>query len=614
MDSGVIAFDNLITKFGGETRTSWIRAVVVKDVSGVFNTLTAEIQIGPMPDSWSSRYWHYEQCDFISDHIDTCELMKTLSGDSETGLRLGQRDISFRTKQHQVQWRRIPSGSQYDRERLLCPYELFTIQLDTPDLLQGPQGYLIGSEETSSFPMFSVAYDAFFHGNYQTTGSQIPNLGQIELRVIDERTRIAGVGKSGSALQVTVEGSELIGKQLEMNSATERRILNLNEAGVVEIPLMSDVLPADAWIWIKDQGDWLDFRSLQSWGGHLSLDVVFSEEDQAATENANSVPNSPSKWLRDRSIDSARRALTYYVAGESGDFYLFAGRAIELAAKSRLASRNPVLLAPRDAFVDALALLDASDDFERLPTGTRTVSAMEAVKRVVLMHKAFANDQESIIELLRIRNGEVHVGLIDKTQQHRTVVTFLRAISGLLEVAPGDRDELWFPHHGLVRAILDQNSERVNRDVHLKISAAIERFKRIEALTKDQREAVVAMIERSAEEREVDQAEVTCPACQSSAVASGINEVEVGEPDFNRDGTVLGIQTSLTFWAWSLRCDLCGLQLDNQDELLAAGVPESWENLDKNVMRAILENEGTIAEYADLSGYEPDEDEFDEES
>ena len=40
------------------------------------------------------------------------------------------------------------------------------------------------------------------------------------------------------------------------------------------IPL-PDGLPSDAWLWLKNGPEWLDFRSLTPWGGYLSSDIEF---------------------------------------------------------------------------------------------------------------------------------------------------------------------------------------------------------------------------------------------------------------------------------------------------------------------------------------------------
>jgi predicted HTH transcriptional regulator len=52
-------------------------------------------------------------------------------------------------------------------------------------------------------------------------------------------------------------------------------VVEVARAGRTSIALPAG-LPTEAWLWLKNEDEWLDFRSLGYWGGHRSSDV---EED-----------------------------------------------------------------------------------------------------------------------------------------------------------------------------------------------------------------------------------------------------------------------------------------------------------------------------------------------
>jgi hypothetical protein len=302
--------------------------------------------------------------------------------------------------------------------------------------------------------------------------------------------------------------------------------------------------------------------------------------------------------------------LSLYVSDELRDFLLFAGHAIELACKALLADQNLAFLAPERSFPATLALWKFRDDIERLPTGTPTIGAKEAFQRLTVLHPAMEEFRGGVAELLAQRNGEVHLGVIDATTQGRTIVSFVKAMNVLLGVSDDEFDNFWSPHSELVKTILDDNAKQVQRAVQLKISAAIEQFKVIQSLPPGQREAVVSVISGQQSEPEIDEATVKCPACESVALATGANELEVGEVSVHRDGTIEGVESWLEFTPLSLKCPYCGLHLENRAELVAADIESSWINDNEDVKQAIMEVAPAVYEYPDLSDYRDNVDEY----
>ena len=262
------------------------------------------------------------------------------------------------------------------------------------------------------------------------------------------------------------------------------------------------------------------------------------------------------------------------------------------------------------AFSTTLALWKFRDDIERLPTGTPTIGAKEAFQRLTVLHPAMEELRSGVTELLAQRNGEVHLGVIDATIQSRTIVSFVKAMNALLGVSQDEFDEFWSPHSELVRTILDDNAKQVQRAVQLKISAAKEQFKVIQSLPPGQREAVVSVISGQQLEPEMDEAPVKCPACGSAALATGANELEVGEVSVHRDGSIEGVESSLEFTPLSLKCPYCGLHLENRAELVAAGVESSWINDNEEVKQAFMDVGPSVYENLDLSDFRDNIEEY----
>jgi hypothetical protein len=201
------------------------------------------------------------------------------------------------------------------------------------------------------------------------------------------------------------------------------------------------------------------------------------------------------------------------------------------------------------------------------------------------------------------RNGEAHLGIIDSTLQRRAFNSFLQGFNVILDP---DREAFWSPHYEFVRATLDENAQQVQQVVAFKISQARERYRQIESLPPEQREAILAIVASPTSDHSLDESPVECPACKSRAVAIGLNAVEYDEPDFGKEGPVGG-GIWLSFTPESLKCAVCGLALDNPEELFHAGVKDSWQNEDDDVVAAFRERESKLWEFADYDDLLPDD-------
>jgi hypothetical protein len=103
-----------------------------------------------------------------------------------------------------------------------------------------------------------------------------------------------------------------------------------------------------------------------------------------------------------------------------------------------------------------------------------------------------------------------------------------------------------------------------------------DRYGRLDA---EVRSAVLAGIEDSYNPTKYDDDLVDCPACTGRAITHGSYDV-TWEPDWDyADGEsyIAGAYPVVTYAPGYLKCNVCGLELDGEDQLRAAGIADSWQ-------------------------------------
>jgi hypothetical protein len=613
MDQGNKDLSHLRQDLVASGHPAWIRAVAACSEDGQARLLFALVVVGPEPDGWSEKTWSYEQCRFSSGSMSAGEFSDLLVPGQPRTLELGGDAMLVELADAQFSWFRRPSLAEYDKCRFTWPADISTPGMASQGAVHVPTGMLIGPGMTPSFSLFSAAFGAFFYDDYSVSGTQNPLLGQMSIRILDTRARIEGVDQDDAGLAIAVGGSDLVDAYLEFNSKSHREIVRLDGApGPVHIALPSEEIPEGAWVWLKGTIGWLDYRSLHRWGGQLSPDVrLRGPRDEAVKANQRSEPPAQvASALHERATSYVKRALGSYVGQSDHDFFLFAGCAVELAAKSQLAGECAAFLAPGQHFPSAVELWKARDDVRQLATGTRTVGGLEAFRRLATMRPELRAHEGGVAELFAYRNGEAHLGAVDTTLRTSAFVTFLEGVRAVL----GDDAELWRPHDELVRVTLDENAERISRDVQLRLSRARERFGLLKTSLGEGHVGAIAMLEMNAiGELDLNEAIAPCPACGSKAVARGVNELEYGEPDFGKDGEIEGVPSWLEFRALSLKCEICGLELLSLDEVKAAGMSERWINEGADLLDAFRELEAErnaeLFQYVDYDEIDTDPEE-----
>jgi hypothetical protein len=206
----------------------------------------------------------------------------------------------------------------------------------------------------------------------------------------------------------------------------------------------------------------------------------------------------------------------------------------------------------------------------------------DALRRVGQVLPAIENMKPSLLLLVDVRNGVAHAGVLESGADEDALVPFIRACDHLLSSVPNaDRDEMWGDFVSIVDARLSDSAKAAELIVADALTTARLAFDaRYASLEAAVREGVLSSITNSYDVTKYEQALVACPACGREAITHGGYEVE-WEADWDVEGShgdayVAGVYPVVTYSPGYLDCRVCGLELDGEEQLAAAGVAKSW--------------------------------------
>lgn len=236
--------------------------------------LAATVVVGPNPLSRVERRWIYKWVRFVSGTIAARRLASVFSAGESKDLEFAGEKISVQFTPGNFMRESRPSLAQYDKLSLAWPSVTYKPHLANQPNVYIP-GYLVGLREAPSFPTFGAAFNAFMYDDYSVSGTGNPELGEVSVRFVDQRARIYRVRIRAASVDVWVGGTSLDECYLELNGVEHRQVIQIGKPRRVSFPLPQG-LPSDAWLWLKDGPEWLDYRALNGWGNYRSADV----EDQ----------------------------------------------------------------------------------------------------------------------------------------------------------------------------------------------------------------------------------------------------------------------------------------------------------------------------------------------
>jgi hypothetical protein len=301
-----------------------VRALVGPDLEGVRPLRFAEILVGPEPAGWEYRTWTYSDWTFTTWAMTARQLASQLDSDGTAGVgevSLGELTAIFSVA-GSPQWFHLAGRQEYDRVELMWPSRLVNLQLDGGPT-NPPPGYMVGMEGPS-FPTFAGAFGAFFYDQWGQSGADQAMLGQIKVRILDGRARIRRAVVRAASVDVWVDGRSPKGCHLELNSTTTRLDVELAGRGKITLPLQTG-LGQDPWLWLKSGSEWIDYRSLTSWGGRQPRGVEFETWDDVLAEVTGLAAQGESTYLEykrvlpDDNLTSKRKTLKTVVAFANGE-------------------------------------------------------------------------------------------------------------------------------------------------------------------------------------------------------------------------------------------------------------------------------------------------------
>jgi hypothetical protein len=275
VEVGNASLDTLRHSLGRSSRPAWVRALLATGPEGDPPVLVyALVLVGPRPGGWQERIWRYRQGCFLAAAIPVRQLVASLTPGTAKLLELGTTVASMQVRDGQFSWQRHPSRAQHDPLQLPWPWMEFQPGIDgfNDRVYELQAGFLVGIGDAPSFPAFGGAFNAFFYDNYTVTGVSNPPLQRLDIRVLDQRAHFHKVLVRATAIDVWIGGRRPAGLTLELNGVSTRSAIEIKKPEKVTLPLPSG-LPADAWLWLKQDGEWVDYRSLGGWSAYQSGDV-----------------------------------------------------------------------------------------------------------------------------------------------------------------------------------------------------------------------------------------------------------------------------------------------------------------------------------------------------
>lgn len=252
---------------------------------------------------------------------------------------------------------------------------------------------------------------------------------------------------------------------------------------------------------------------------------------------------------------------------------VFASTALEYLCKAALVQRNALLISEGDeASVLSFAGVAPSPR-------ARSISATKSLVRCCALTPALSKWQSRLVTLIDIRNGVVHLGAVRPDEFEVLFDSFLSGSQVLLGELGEDSDDFWDHLHAVVQDRVGQRAATLDESVRRKISVAEATFQaRVRGLSENERVALMSVLGASPTPwRLVGGGQldvvVTCPACSSAASVFGTLDVDWEIDDSEWRGFI-ALSPSV------LICRICGLELEDEEILVAGIEPEVPDDLD----------------------------------
>jgi hypothetical protein len=285
-------------------------------------------------------------------------------------------------------------------------------------------------------------------------------------------------------------------------------------------------------------------------------------------------PQSLQQGLIARVKGAVPESLRQYAAHDFNRFGIEAGVAVELAAKAVLVAINPCLIADPRHFESMLALSGHGQAVSL--QAIRTIGCIEALKRV-----------SRIIPLIRVspleplaeaRNGALHLVGTDSGTAFRLLAPYIDALKTMGETLNVNFDDMFGEYSDLAKGVLQQSVEEAQIRVTAKVAHAKQLFaERYGDMHGEGLKTVIRAVEATYLLTAYDEMLSDCPACGHMAKLIGHHSFREWDYDSDEEGNVVSRTAIVDLYVEELRCAVCGLELQGEDELTAAGIETAIE-------------------------------------
>jgi hypothetical protein len=308
---------------------------------------------------------------------------------------------------------------------------------------------------------------------------------------------------------------------------------------------------------------------------HLAATMVPNSLDEGI---AQIILKNDDQWLHlvltHKTAVLGRRALAAYSTDLPEDFKYFAGAALELAVKARLAGESPIFLAPdvSDWFKHAESLRSKNP---AVAASAKSIGGAAALDRLSTLDPTITKDtRKSVESAFKLRNEAVHLysPRLSVLDFRKNAAAFVLAIEEI--VKPQDHSSFWGNELGVV------DSLRADRATHNELD--LQRLKRnceerlaaySQSALRSLEGAAAALASQLLLSPEQYRSTVPCPVCANPAWVEGpVHDVGGYLVKRDEDGEPIGTwEPDFHMWVMDFKCEVCGLELDG-DLLDLSGV------------------------------------------
>jgi hypothetical protein len=283
--------------------------------------------------------------------------------------------------------------------------------------------------------------------------------------------------------------------------------------------------------------------------------------------------------LLENAIDFNKKGISYYVEKDLKHCLINIAVSAELLCKTFLSGINPCLIIDRD-FDSLLHVCGQSKHAKKSPGNIRTIGANEAFTRCTQLIPKLKDYEKEMVLLFNFRNGVLHLAEYEKEFAKKVFSPYLKVIQILLETMNTPLTDFFKEYSKLAETNIQESINEINIEVERLVAKAKLNFqKRFDGVEDSLKKSIIKNIADSYALTNYEKL-IDCPVCNSDAVITGATAGVDWEVDYDSDGTVSGAYPIVQLIAVSLKCNVCGLELNTSEEIDAAGVVSCWDTAD----------------------------------